>query len=132
MTEYEENYAPFLVYTNDKDFILNKTDIGGESSDIPLPSDASPKQVGITNAGISNDYSRADHSHGFDSLSINLPLDNLWCNVDSFFASGNIEETIKDATITYLQNEYEWDGNSPITLTQLLLSLTNAIIITLT
>ena len=59
-----KDIAPYLVYTNDDNFILDKDDIG---ADVPDPSDTVPAMDGIGAIGESTKYARADHVHPSDS-----------------------------------------------------------------
>lgn len=54
-----KDIAPYLVYTNDDNFILSKDDIGRGAD----PSDTVPAMDGIGAIGISDKYARADHVH---------------------------------------------------------------------
>ena len=62
----EKKKPPYLVYTFDDDFTLNKEDMV-LPEDIPVASDASPKMDGTAAAGTGADYSRADHVHPSDT-----------------------------------------------------------------
>lgn len=61
-----KDIAPYLVYTNDDNFILSKDDIGG-GGDVPDPSDIVPAMDGSGAIGESDKYARADHVHPSDT-----------------------------------------------------------------
>ena len=61
-----KDIAPYLVYTNDDNFILDKKDIGG-GADVPDPADTVPIMDGAGAIGTSDKYARADHVHPSDS-----------------------------------------------------------------
>lgn len=58
-----KDIAPYLVYTNDDNFILDKDDIGNGAD----PSDTVPAMDGIGAVGESDKYARADHVHPSDT-----------------------------------------------------------------
>lgn len=60
-----KDIAPYLVYTNDDNFILDKKDIGG--GDAPDPADTVPIMDGAGAIGTSDKYARADHVHPTDT-----------------------------------------------------------------
>lgn len=58
-----KDIAPYLVYTNDDNFILSKDDIGSSVD----PSDTVPAMDGLGAVGESDKYARADHVHPSDT-----------------------------------------------------------------
>lgn len=59
-----KDIAPYLVYTNDDNFILDKDDIG---AGVPDPADTVPAMDGAGAIGTSGKYARADHVHPSDT-----------------------------------------------------------------
>ena len=58
-----KDIAPYIVYTNDDNFILDKEDIGSSVD----PSDTVPAMDGSGAIGESDKYARADHVHPSDT-----------------------------------------------------------------
>ena len=60
-----------LETTDKTDLVSSINEVKGDIPSVPSPSNASPQMDGTASAGVSNDYSRADHVHPNDTTKAN-------------------------------------------------------------
>lgn len=146
---YEENYAPYLVYTNDENFILNKEDIGGSVSPAPAPADVPLDEATIGNldeliiadASDNGKLKRTTLTFGksYDDTEVlskagtwvaagltEVTENDITISPDAGLINEYMHSTIYDNMRSILETDFSWDGGS-VPFDEFIVALTNAI-----